>query len=81
MTKKNLHTTLAIENPETEEIEDISVIFDLHFYSGRLPSFFDPIGEDDDYDFEIKHYEGAEWVTLQMVEEALNKIELREFVY
>ena len=81
MTKKNLYTTLSIENPETEEIEDISVIFHLHFYPGRLPSFFDPIGEEDEYDFEIRHYEGAGWVTRKMVEEALSKIELREFVY
>ena len=81
MTKTNLHTTLAIENPETEEIEDISVIFNLHFYPGRLPSFFDPIGEEDEYDFEIRHYEGAGWITLKMVEEALSKIQLREFVY
>ena len=81
MTKKNLHTILAIENPETEEIEDISVYFDLHFYPGTLPSFFDPIGEEDDYDFEIKHYEAPNWVTNNMVEEALSKIEFKEFIY
>lgn len=81
MIKKNIPITLTIENPETEEFIDITVIVDIIWVQGNPPNDYEPYGTEDDYDFIIKNFEAPESITFGMIEEELWDLDLRKFFY